>query len=347
MDNKDYIMKQLKSQSNSKILKNEYKEMLNLKNMIFIPRVYGYGTLGGKDYIIMDLLGKSIDTLIYTKAQLKNKEKYEIIQGIFNSVEELHSNGYIHRDIKPSNFCIDKRRENKIYFIDFGCVRKHIDKSSLDPIQERKVSEFRGTLFYSSLNSHLLKDLGRVDDLWSFCYTIIEFLGIEIPWKNENITFDEITNLKQKIFNSPECIFAKPDDYLPLIEIMYYLKTLSYYSTPDYLFIKCKLIDLLNEERTPFSKTSYFYNRKRIDSNDFVLNQNVSSFIGAKRAQVDSKNSTEANESLNAYFDKSAFEIKKQNLYIEAIYLNVILAKLFENQYEAYNQGYFSTMTFS
>lgn len=33
------------------------------------------------------------------------------------------------------------------------------------------------------------KDLGRVDDLWSFYYIILEFLGYDLKWRNkENLT---------------------------------------------------------------------------------------------------------------------------------------------------------------
>lgn len=47
----------------------------------------------------------------------------------------------------------------------------------------REQSGFRGTARYASLNSHQGKDLGRMDDLWSLFYVLIEFVTGTLPWR--------------------------------------------------------------------------------------------------------------------------------------------------------------------
>lgn len=47
----------------------------------------------------------------------------------------------------------------------------------------REQSGFRGTARYASLNSHQGKDLGRMDDLWSLFYVLIEFATGTLPWR--------------------------------------------------------------------------------------------------------------------------------------------------------------------
>lgn len=47
----------------------------------------------------------------------------------------------------------------------------------------REQSGFRGTARYASLNSHQGKDLGRMDDLWSLFYVLVEFAVGTLPWR--------------------------------------------------------------------------------------------------------------------------------------------------------------------
>ena len=51
------------------------------------------------------------------------------------------------------------------------------------PYEERKNTDFRGTITYASLNAHNKIDLSRRDDLWSFYFVLLDFLGEELPWR--------------------------------------------------------------------------------------------------------------------------------------------------------------------
>eukprot|EP00826_Nyctotherus_ovalis_P005288 TRINITY_DN1118_c0_g1_i25.p3 TRINITY_DN1118_c0_g1~~TRINITY_DN1118_c0_g1_i25.p3 ORF type:complete len:117 (+),score=14.81 TRINITY_DN1118_c0_g1_i25:636-986(+) len=73
---------------------------------------------------------------------------------MLDAIEKVHSRGYIHRDIKPSNFVVGRgERQNQVYIVDFGLCRRHLDERG-EPFEQRKVSEFRGTVGYASLNAH-------------------------------------------------------------------------------------------------------------------------------------------------------------------------------------------------
>lgn len=67
--------------------------------------------------------------------------------------------------------------ENDVYLIDFGLAKEHLDPQTGQPYPPRELSEFRGTIPYASLSSHFKKDLSRRDDLWSFFFIMLEFLG--------------------------------------------------------------------------------------------------------------------------------------------------------------------------
>ena len=96
-------------------------------------------------------------------------------------LEQIHGRGVIHRDVKPENFVFksvtpqskkpmkksraDKEREEissypsqQLYLLDFGLGNFYIDPETSCHIAEQKKTHFVGTVGFSSLNSHLLKE---------------------------------------------------------------------------------------------------------------------------------------------------------------------------------------------
>ncbi|EPB75939.1 hypothetical protein ANCCEY_04957 [Ancylostoma ceylanicum] len=94
---------------------------------------------------------------------------------------------------------------------------------------------FRGTPRYCSLNVHYGKEQGRVDDLWSWLYMLIE-LQIGLPWS-------AITDEKEVLAIKSTCPVEDLIRTCPLefIKIHNYLQTLRYEDRPDYygLFSEC------------------------------------------------------------------------------------------------------------
>ena len=46
---------------------------------------------------------------------------------MLDSIDNVHSRGFIHRDIKPSNFVIGNgQNSSKVFIIDFGLAKKHL-----------------------------------------------------------------------------------------------------------------------------------------------------------------------------------------------------------------------------
>uniref|UniRef100_A0A8R1HQP4 Protein kinase domain-containing protein n=2 Tax=Caenorhabditis japonica TaxID=281687 RepID=A0A8R1HQP4_CAEJA len=141
---------------------------------------------GGYFFIIMDLVGSSLDKL-----------KRESRNGIFSfntalgvgsqcleAVEELHKNGYIHRDLKPPNYAIGLApKRHLIYILDFGIARKFTNVKNELKTPREKVN-FKGTIRYASLACHQSVELGPKDDCECVFYIIMEFLLIRgLPWR--------------------------------------------------------------------------------------------------------------------------------------------------------------------
>ena len=107
----------------------------------------------------MELLGKNVANFKKHRLDFNPIMALDILIQMLNSIEALHDRGYIHRDIKPTNFVmgnivpLDPKSEFKVYMVDYGLAKMHLDKNS-KPLPQRLHTEFRGTLTYASLNAH-------------------------------------------------------------------------------------------------------------------------------------------------------------------------------------------------
>ena len=70
------------------------------------PTMYDCGTDNDSEFIVMDLLGKSIKAIFRERGKkFSLKTTLMLIDQMLCRVEFLHNCGIIHRDLKPSNFC--------------------------------------------------------------------------------------------------------------------------------------------------------------------------------------------------------------------------------------------------
>ena len=95
----------------------------------------------------------------------------------------MHNRDLVHRDIKPENFLVGTgKRANMIYIVDYGLAKKFMDKKTKQHISFSINKQTVGTVRYSSVSSHLQRELSRRDDLESLAYIFIYFLKGRLPW---------------------------------------------------------------------------------------------------------------------------------------------------------------------
>ncbi|KHJ84572.1 hypothetical protein OESDEN_15712 [Oesophagostomum dentatum] len=94
---------------------------------------------------------------------------------------------------------------------------------------------FRGTPRYCSLNTHYRKEQGRVDDLWSWLYMLVE-LHKGLPWRS--IRKEEDVRVEKEKCPVEDLLRTCPEEFRKIHE---YLTTLKYEDRPDYygLYSEC------------------------------------------------------------------------------------------------------------
>jgi len=173
---------------------------------------------------------------------------------MLRSLREVHNAGYVHRDIKPGNFVLGRDDNSRIvYIIDFGLSKSQLSADG-SVIAKQKVVRSVGSRRYMSINTHLRKDQGRRDDLWSLLYVLIEFLTGSLPWSNiqGSRNFEKVRDMK-KAYSNEKLVRGLPKEFL---HVLNYIKTLKYETKPDYDYLHGLLLDLFNKsggtDDTPF-----------------------------------------------------------------------------------------------
>jgi len=218
-----------------KLLKNESIIYQYLINTIGVPNVKWFGKDEQNYYMVINLLGKSLQSIKNSNGSFSLKLVLQIgIQTIL-ILKTIHTKGLVHRDIKPDNFLVSKNEKIKqLYIIDFGFCKTYMNNDV--HIEMKSTKNVIGSLTYASINSHNLIELSRRDDLESLGYMLLYLYKGELEWqKTEDIK--KITNMKQKIIqneNIPEI----------LCNYLKYVRSLEFEETPNYI----SLTDMFKRE---------------------------------------------------------------------------------------------------
>lgn len=211
-----------------KMLKNETKIYQYLNDCPFVPQIKWFGKEDNNYYMVINLLGYSLQDLIDTHKRFTLTFTLKIGIKLLKIIKSIHDKGLIHRDIKPHNFLFAINSWEKLFVIDFGFCKTYLDNKSGEHIEKKQISALIGSINYASINSHNRLELSRRDDLESIFY-ILFYLHIgSLPWS-------QISNEQLIIKLKTEMKF---DLQLVLIEFIEYIREIKFDETPNYyLFI--------------------------------------------------------------------------------------------------------------
>ena len=233
-------------------LYSEYQILKEISNAKGIPKVYEFHKGHKHNYLMMQLLGKSLDKLfIDMKRHFSIKTVSMIGYQMVQRIEYVHSKGYIHRDIKPGNFLIGKNKDKEIlYIIDFGLSKKYIDKITGKHVIYKEGKGLTGTARYVSLNTHYGIEQSRRDDIEGIAYNLIYFAKGKLPWqgvktKNKKEKHKKIMELKEE-YNPDKLCEGLPEEFPTLLK---YARKLDFEEKPDYKNIKIMFKQLISANK--------------------------------------------------------------------------------------------------
>ena len=228
-------------------LETEYNIMNILQGGIGIPKAFKFISTKEKNYLIMELLGHSLDKLYsICKKYFDLKTIIQIAIQMIERIEFVHSKGIIHRDIKPANFLIGKKKKkNIIYLIDYGLSKRYIDKNTKEHIAYKEGKGLTGTARYVSLFTHQGIEQSRRDDIEGIAYNLIFLAKGKLPWqgvraKNKKEKHKKI--MEKKLMYSPEDLCIGLPEEFPIL--LNYARSLEFQQKPDYDGIKKLFKDL-------------------------------------------------------------------------------------------------------
>lgn len=218
-----------------KLLKNEANIYQYLKGIKGIPNVKWFGKEETCYYMVIQLLGDSLEVIKQRKGRFSLQLTLKIGIQILEILSGIHERGLVHRDIKPDNFLLGVQ-DSSIYLIDFGFCKTYIKNGNREHILMKTNKQLVGSPNYASINSHNLMELSRRDDLESVGYMLCYFYFGELQWGNDNVL--DIKKKKQ-LFISNKNKEKIPEIILVFFEFVF---ALSFEETPDYslLISLCK-----------------------------------------------------------------------------------------------------------
>lgn len=203
------------------------------------PQVYKAGRSGSSLYLVMELLGPSLEAVMRER---KGKVEFGTWQRVWKwglgALETLHGMGYVHRDVKPANLAVDMKGERVVLF-DLGLGKAFLNEKTGEHVPDSDCQSLAGTLLFASLN--VLRGISHTprDDLESLLLSLVYlFSGGHLPWKclhHENKARKFYRTLQVASETSVETLCAG----LPvgILESLRYARGLKYGDMPNYSYL--------------------------------------------------------------------------------------------------------------
>uniref|UniRef100_A0A8C8E396 non-specific serine/threonine protein kinase n=1 Tax=Oryzias sinensis TaxID=183150 RepID=A0A8C8E396_9TELE len=242
------------AQQPKQVLKMEVAVLKKLQGKNHVCKFIGCGRNDKFNYVVMQLQGRNLADLRRSQPRgtFTMSTTLRLGKQILESIEAIHSVGFLHRDIKPSNFAMGRLPSTyrKCYMLDFGLARQYTNTNG-EVRPPRTVAGFRGTVRYASVNAHKNKEMGRHDDLWSLFYMLVEFAVGQLPWRKIKDK-EQVGQIKER-FDHKMLLKHMPSEFSIFLD---HVLALDYYTKPDYQLLMSVFENSMKEriitENEPF-----------------------------------------------------------------------------------------------
>lgn len=202
-----------------------------------VPRNYEYGTEGGYNFLVMERLGHSLETLKRRcGGRFSVKTTFMLGDQMLTRLERVHACGYVHRDIKPDNFLMGLGRFSPaLYIVDFGLAKPFL-KPDGTHVPLTKSTHNAGTVRYCSINMQEGWVQSRRDDLEAVAHVLLYLANGRLPWQSKGKDLSQKERdalvLRTKKTMPPEEVVGSGPPVLG--EFLAYTRALLFDEKPDY-----------------------------------------------------------------------------------------------------------------
>jgi len=230
----------------TKLLKNEAKIYQYLNHLMTeIPSIKWFGRDEYNYYMVIDLLGESLESIKCKRQRLSLKFTLKIGIQVLKILQNIHSCGLVHRDIKPENFLFGVgEKSNQIYIIDFGFCKVY-EHNGIH-IEDDRVNGLIGSPDYASINAHNYCQVSRKDDIESLCYMLIYLYMGKLDWQvdtlsnNDELMNKEILKYKKQVINNNNI----PNVFVECLRI---IEGVKFKDEPDYSLLISKFVNEISK----------------------------------------------------------------------------------------------------
>ncbi|KAI0631957.1 CK1/CK1 protein kinase [Trametes polyzona] len=206
-----------------------------------MPTLWASGVQGPWDYLAIDLLGTSLDSLHRSKTTdvWDLRSVCCVAQQVIARLEFMHARGVLHRDIQLGNCVLGLPPNNTtIYMIDFGFSKFYIDQRTKRHIPDSKAPrDFIGNYWFSSVRVHCRGAVpSRRDDMEAVALMLIHMLTPGgLSWTRNGVpktdeAHDRLMYEKRNARPEDMCRGLPP----PFEEFLRYCRRLQFMERPDY-----------------------------------------------------------------------------------------------------------------
>lgn len=226
----------------------------------------------GKKYrfLVLQRFGDDVQKVwMRAKQRFDMNTAFNIALKVIDTLEFIHSHGYVHADIKASNLLLSLESKDEIYLIDYGLVERFYNKDGTHrEYAEDQRRANNGTVEFSSRDAHI-GAFSRRSDLESLAYNLLYWVSRgRLPWTHILKDHQAVETSKKWYMNNLEMFLDYCfDDSIEsnsstslmcsaLYELLDYIQRLKFEDEPDYNLIRSILTGSNTTSRTTRKRRS-------------------------------------------------------------------------------------------